>query len=116
TVLLAITGLYNTWIHVENPSALVETTYGLVLLAKVTISGVMIFLGGINAFILGPMISAESGAAADAGEPQLFRNVRFEVLLAVIVLLLAAILAFLPPAREHKPITAGGAPVLQEAK
>jgi copper transport protein len=117
TVLLAITGLYNTWIHVESPSALVGTTYGVVLLVKVVISGVMIVLGGVNAFVLMPkLISAESSAATDAGEKRLFRNVRFEVLLAVIVLFLAAILAFLPPAREHKPTAEDRVPALQEAR
>ena len=116
TVLLAITGLYNTWIHVDSFSALVGTTYGLVLLAKVAISGVMIVLGGINAFMLRPRLVAESGAAAGAGEMRLFSSVRFEMLLAMIVLLLAAILAFLPPAREHKPISASEAPAVQEAR
>lgn len=116
TVLLAVTGLYNTWIHVESPSALVGTTYGLVLLVKVAISGVMIVLGGINAFVLRPRIVAESDDGADAGERRLFISVRFEMLLAMIVLLLAAILAFLPPAREHKPISANEAPGVQEAR
>lgn len=112
TVLLAITGLYNTWIHVESFSALVGTTYGLVLVSKVAISGVMIVLGGINAFVLRPRLVVESG---DAGEKRLFSSVRFEILFSIIVLLLAAILAFLPPAREHKPISAGEAPFVQEA-
>lgn len=116
TVLLAITGLYNTWIHVESFSALVGTTYGLVLLAKVAISGVMIVLGGINGFVLRRRLVAESGAAADRGETRLFSSVRFEMLLALIVVLLAAILAFLPPAREHKPISADEARVVQEVR
>jgi putative copper export protein len=116
TVLLAITGLYNTWIHVESLSALVGTTYGLVLVVKVAISVVMIGLGGINAFVLRPKIVAGSEAGADEGEMRLFNSVRFEMLLATIVLLLAGILAFLPPAREHKPISASDARVVQEAR
>jgi copper transport protein len=116
TVLLAITGLYNTWIHVESFSALVGTTYGLVLVVKIAISAVMIVLGGINAFILRPGLVAESHAAADTGEKRLFSSVRLEMLLAMIVLLLAAILAFLPPAREHKPISAAEASAVQEAR
>lgn len=111
TILIAITGLYNTWIHVESLAALVETTYGLVLVLKVAISGVMIVLGGINAFVLQPRLAAE----AQAGEKRLLASVRSEILLAMIVLLLAAILAFLPPAREHKPISASQAPAVQEA-
>ena len=76
----------------------------------------MIVLGGINTFLLRPRLVAESGALADAGETRLFSSVRFEMLLAIIVLLLAAILAFLPPAREHKPISASKAPGVQEAR
>lgn len=116
TVLLAITGLYNTWIHVESLSALVGTTYGFALMVKVAISGVMIVLGAINAFVLRPWLTTGSGPAADAGEKRLFSSVRFEMLLAMIVLLLAAILAFLPPAREHEPISASEAPAVQEAR
>lgn len=116
TVLLAVTGLYNTWIHVDSLAALVGTTYGLVLVAKVAISGVMIVLGGVNAFLLRPRIAAGSSVKADKSEKRLLNSVRFEMLLAMIILLLAAILAFLPPAREHKPISASESPALQEAR
>jgi copper transport protein len=111
-LLAALTFLYKTWIHVESPSALVGTAYGFVLWVKVAISGVMIVPGGVNAFVLPPRLFAES----DAGERRLFNSVRFEMSLAMIVLLLAAILAFLPPAREHKPISASEAPTVQEAR
>ena len=37
-MVVTITGLYNTWIHVEGFSALVGSTYGWVLLAKVAVS------------------------------------------------------------------------------
>ncbi len=116
TILLAITGLYNTWIHVESLSALVGTTYGIVLLVKVAISGFMIVLGGINAFVLHPRLVAESRAAADAEGSRLFSSVRIEILLAMTVLLLAAVLAFLPPAREHITDSAIQAPAIQEAR
>lgn len=109
TILLAITGLYNSWIHVESLAVLTGTFYGQVLLAKVAISGVMLLLGGFNAFVVQPRLRA----ASDDG--RLFTNVKFEVALATVVLLFAAILAFLPPAREHKPLAQGIFPAVQEA-
>ena len=49
-----------------------------------------------------PRMLAEGGQAAEtSNEKFFFRSVRTEAALAAIVLLLAAILAFLPPAREH---------------
>lgn len=112
-ILLVITGLYNTWMHVESLSALTGTTYGLVLLVKGAISGLMIVLGGINAFVLVPGLIVES--AGDPVAKRLTASIKFEILLAIIVLLLAAILAFLPPAREHKPIAGGVARGIPEA-
>ena len=106
TILLALTGIYNSWIHVESISALVSTLYGRVLLAKIGVTALMIALGGVNSYILHPRISAAAEAGDTADAKALFRNVGIEIALAVIVLLLAATLAFLPPAREHLPVAA----------
>lgn len=115
TILLALTGLYNSWIHVESLAALTGTIYGQVLLIKVALSGVMVLLGGFNAFVVQPRLSAASADSRDESSVRLFSNVKFEMVLAMIVLLLAAILAFLPPAREHKPIAESILPAVQEA-
>lgn len=106
-ILLALTGLYNSWIHVDSFSALIETTYGQVLLIKVAIAGLMVVLGGINGFILQRRLEARSTGSEGKTGSGLFRNVRVEGLLALAVLLLAALLAFLPPARDHIPVSAG---------
>ncbi|HMQ02738.1 MAG TPA: copper resistance protein CopC [Pyrinomonadaceae bacterium] len=106
-ILLALTGLYNSWIHVDSFSALIETTYGQVLLTKVLIAGVMVVLGGINGFILQRQLEAGSTGSEGKAGSGLFRKVRVEGLLALAVLLLAALLAFLPPARDHIPVSAG---------
>jgi copper transport protein len=107
TALIVITGLYNTWIHVESLTALFSSEYGVTLLAKVGVSLAMVGLGGFNAFVLHPKIKAWTAEVAADGElsrievTRLQQSVRVEVALAAVVLLLAAILAFLPPAREH---------------
>jgi copper transport protein len=101
TALLAITGLYNTWIHVESLAALTGTLYGKVLLTKVALTALMILTGSVNAYIIRPRL-AEGTAPARS----LFAGVMAETMVAAVVLLLAAILAFLPPAREHVPAAA----------
>jgi copper transport protein len=106
TIILALTGIYNSWIHVESFDALANTLYGRVLLGKIAVTTVMIVLGGINAFVIRPRIAAASHADGTPEDRRFFKSVAFEVSLAMIVLLLAAILAFLPPARGHMPIAA----------
>lgn len=108
-ILVALTGLYNSWIHVDGFPALIETRYGQVLLIKVAIAGVMVVLGGINGLLLQRRLHAGSSGSENKAGSRLFRNVKVEGLLALAVLLLAALLAFLPPAREHIPIE-GSAP------
>ena len=93
TILLSLTGLYNTWIHVESLSALISTDYGIALLVKLALIVPMIILGGLNAFVIRPRIDRHAG--------NFDRSVKLELALGAAVLLLAAILAFLPPAREH---------------
>ncbi|MDM7921593.1 MAG: CopD family protein [Pyrinomonadaceae bacterium] len=104
TAVIVLTGLYNSWIHVEGPAALIESQYGWVLMAKAGLSLVMVVLGGVNAFVVHPKIKQQANAEGDPGSDAslpLLRNVKIEVAIAAAVLLLAAILAFLPPAREH---------------
>ena len=101
-LLIAATGIYNSYIHVESFAALFGTTYGQLLIAKATLSLLMVMIGGVNAYVVHPRI--RSGAARS--EKALLRNVKLEVALSVVVLLLAALLAFMAPAREHLPVTA----------
>ena len=101
-LVLAATGIYNSWIHVESIAALFRTTYGQLLIAKVILSMLMVVVGGLNAYVIHPRIRA----SADGAENILLRNVKLEVALAAVVLLIAALLAFLPPAREHLPVSA----------
>ena len=101
-LLIVATGVYNSYIHVESIAALLGTTYGQLLIAKVVLSLMMVVVGGLNAYVVHPQIRS----GVEGSEDALLRNVKLEVALSVVVLLLAALLAFLPPAREHLPVTA----------
>lgn len=112
TLLIVATGLYNTWIHVESFSALSGTSYGVTLLLKVALTLLMIVAGAVNSYILHPRIKRSieemgtPGTASTSDARNLFRSVNLELGLAACVLLLAAILAFLPPARKHRDAVA----------
>lgn len=107
-ILLALTGIYSSWIHVEGLTALWNTSYGLVLLVKIFLFLLMLALGGLNTFFLQPRAAKLISETSFAEEKSLkilrnfYRALIFEVILGAIVLLLASILAFLPPARRHE--------------
>ncbi|OLE52226.1 MAG: hypothetical protein AUG51_19165 [Acidobacteria bacterium 13_1_20CM_3_53_8] len=108
TILIVLTGLYNSWMHVDRFGELWTTSYGETLLLKVLLVVPMIVLGGINTFVIHPRASRliEREESVEDGEPanlsrSFYRSVRVEAALGVLVLLVAAILVFLQPAREH---------------
>jgi copper transport protein len=110
---LTLTGIYSSWIHVDGFSALLNTSYGLVLLFKIALFLFMLALGGLNTFVLRPRAArliTETNFAEEEGA-KIFKSfnraLTFEVVLGILVLLLAAILAFLPPARRHETIVGG---------
>jgi copper transport protein len=108
TIVIALTGVYNSWIHVDSFSALWSTPYGKTLLVKIVIFLVMVVLGGINTFVIHPkakrMIAGDSGTSTHEHvklDRSFYRAVGIEAALGVAVLLAAAVLVFLQPAREH---------------
>jgi copper transport protein len=109
TILIALTGLYNSWMHVDRFGELWSTSYGETLSLKVLLVIPMLVLGGINTFIIHPrasrLIEKEESATTEAEPVKLnrsfYRSVGIEAALGGVVLLVAAILVFLQPAREH---------------
>jgi copper transport protein len=109
SILIVLTGIYNSWIHVDSFSALWNTPYGQVLSIKIILFLPMIALGGLNTFILRPRAERFDNETISADEHRwtdrsFSRSVRVEAAIGIAVLLLAAILAFLPPARQHEMI------------
>lgn len=121
TILIALTGVYNSWIHVDSFSALWTTPYGQVLSLKIILFLPMLALGGINTFVLRPRaerivtgaLSADEHRAVDRS---FYRSIGVEAAIGAAVLLLAAVLAFLPPARHHEMPGMMGGTNIQESR
>jgi copper transport protein len=111
TIVIALTGVYNSWIHVDSFRALWGTPYGITLLVKVAVFLVMVALGGLNTFVIHPKAKRllEDDAATHEHtklDRSFYRSVGVEAVLGVAALLAAAVLVFLQPAREHPARTA----------
>ncbi len=120
---LLIAGLFNAWLQVETLQALVTTSYGLTLLAKIFLVGLVLALAGVNRYYFLPLIRDPAEARnrvlvktidrlggvrlVGAGHNQAARIrgrlrqfMRLEWILVVAILALAALLTHLPPARH----------------
>ena len=93
-VALVVTGLYSAWAHVTVIPALV-VPYGQVLVVKTGLVGVLLVFGATNLLWLTPSIRANRKAAS-----LLRRTVTAEAAVGVLVILAAAYLTSLEPARQ----------------
>ena len=110
--MIAITGVYNSWIHIDRFNALWSTPYGKTLSIKVLLFIPMIALGGLNTFVIHRRAQhfVEHDDRGDASDhlklDRAFRrSITIEAALGVAVLVVAAVLVFLQPVREHPVMT-----------
>ncbi len=99
-VALAVTGLVQAYIDVRHLSDLVETTYGLLVLAKMVLLAVLIGFGWVNKDRIIPRLRGlVEGAAAPGSVGDLARrNLRGELGLMLVVFgVTAALIAYTPP-------------------
>jgi putative copper export protein len=120
---LLVAGLFNAWLQVGSLQPLVTTSYGLTLLAKIFLVGLVLALAAVNRYYFLPLMR-DSAAANDrllvkaigrlggtwlvgAGRDQaggsrrrLRQFMRLEWILVIAALALAALLTHLPPARH----------------
>lgn len=89
--LLAVTGVITAWRHLKRVDALWTSPYGLVLCVKLVIVVAIVALGAYNWRVVTPAL------VDDAGDAQMVRSSRREVLLAVAILLVTAVLVSVPP-------------------
>lgn len=94
-------GLAMSWALVREPRALTSTEYGLALILKTTLVGIVLLVALYNNRRLVPAISRAGGAAWE----QLRRTVRFEVAVLVAVIAVTGVLVNLRPAAEAAGIT-----------
>ena len=93
-VALIVTGLYSAWAHVTVLPAL-AMPYGQTLVIKTALVGILLVFGATNLLWLIPAIRADRKAAS-----LLRRTVTAEAIVGVLVILAAAYLTSLEPARQ----------------
>ncbi len=104
-VVILLTGVYTTWIHMPSWGAFVSTWYGLALLTKILLFMPLLALGAVNLLVIKPQLGAnlmEQGERALEGALRVLKRfrplVQAEVILSVIILLVVVFLTNLPPA------------------
>ena len=120
---LLAAGLFNSWLQVASLQSIVTTSYGLTLLAKVFMVGLVLALAAVNRYYFLPLMRDPAaaynrplvktigrlggmwlvGAGRDqaAGSRRRLRQfMRLEWILVIAALALAALLTHLPPARH----------------
>jgi copper transport protein len=105
-VILLATGSANALSQLPDFSAIFETVYGQVLIIKLCLIAALLLVAAVNAFYLRPRIDAPrtvAGPAADASmRTQLWRIIRIEIGLAILVLLVTAALVQYPTSRQQR--------------
>jgi copper transport protein len=105
TALLALTGIYNSWIHLTSVRDLITTPYGITLTVKIILFLLMMPLGAFNRFFIRPRVEKLAAEPESGEHSKTVKDFYFVMILetafAVAILLLAAILAFLPHSQEH---------------
>jgi copper transport protein len=97
---LALTGLALAIVQLEKTSALIETRYGLILLAKLVLVLLLVGLAALNRLRLTPALKSGHSAAA-----ALKRSILLECGLALAIFALVAAWRFTPPPRTIVPDT-----------
>jgi copper transport protein len=103
---IVVTGVLRSWFEVASLPALIGSSYGLTLLAKVAVFLPLLALGAVNRRWSRPRLEAAARTDTSPGAALglLRRVVRGEIALGVVVVALTALLTTLPPAR----VAAGG--------
>jgi copper resistance protein D len=102
-IVLTASGVANAWWLLDSPGELVSTRYGLLLLAKIALFGLMLVLAAVNRIWWTPRLEARAGAGDRLlASRRLLRNVMAELLLGTAVLFLVGVLGVTaPPSHEH---------------
>jgi copper transport protein len=100
--LVILTGLYNTLLHIETLTDLWTSSYGRVLLVKLTLVLFMLAFGGVNKLVFHPAIARSvnrtNADPSDERVSEVFRwSVRTEAFIGVMILLIASALSLMPP-------------------
>ena len=102
-VLLA-TGVFSAFVQVDSLRGLVDTGYGVTLLAKLALLVPLLAIAAFSAVVLGPAVLAAAGRAATQAAGDLRRLGRLaavELTVIAAIVLVAAVLVQFPTARQE---------------
>lgn len=117
-VLIVASGSFSGLVQVPSVAALAETAYGRALIAKLALVGLLLSVGGLNAFVVRPRLARWAGVAAESEgvatstlaevwQRRLLLTVALEAALGVLVLASVGILTQIPPSRTSLAARAG---------
>jgi putative copper resistance protein D len=96
----ALTGVLLSYYNVKGFSVFMNTPYGIILLLKILLVGIIVIIGGMNKFFVIPFmnnIKAEERSEGLAHGSKLLNLVTIEASLGIAVLLLTSLLTHLSP-------------------
>ena len=100
---LVLTGIVNSWILVGSVSALTDTSYGRLLLAKLALFFGMLALAAVNRLRLTPAVALEQHMpTARRALRNICHNSIIETIAAVLILAIVGWLGTLPPAEVEQ--------------
>ncbi|WP_167558810.1 copper homeostasis membrane protein CopD [Bradyrhizobium canariense] len=98
---LLVSGTINVWFLIGGMQALVGTSYGRLLLLKITLFAAMVCLAGINREYLLPRLSGDIGTNPASRVVQwLLRNSLVEIVLGIGIILIVGMLGIMAPATD----------------
>ncbi len=103
-VLLIATGTFQAWLQVGSWEGLFQTLYGLSVTTKIVLMALAMAAAAFNLFIARPQLAAlavKQSAAASKVAQRFAAAVRIELALLMLVLIAAAVLTGIAPAREE---------------
>jgi putative copper export protein len=103
-VIIALSGLLQTFLFLNTPSDLVRSVYGLLVLAKVAGLIVLIGFGAYHRLVLLPRLSSSNGAKI------LSRSMRQEIGVVIVVILIGGFLAYTPTPPLARSVTTSQTP------
>ncbi len=110
--LIVITGTFQAWLEVGSWGGFVQTAYGLSVTAKIGLLAAMLVLAAFNLLVARPGLARMAASGKAAAHTVLARRfsiaVRGELVLGVVVLVVAAVLTGLSPARQDLAQQASG--------
>ena len=107
-LVLGVTGVVNSFLHIGSWNDLVDTGYGRTLAAKVLVYGLLLGLGAVNHFVLRRRLEhANDVSDASIARRTFRRTIAAELSLALVVMALTGLLTGLARTRTNLPATEG---------